>query len=208
MRRYSEIWEVSIVLDYFRTMKLAQELSLKDLSLKLTMLLHLTTGQRSQSVHLFDINHIQAVGDMYRITVMDKLKQSKPGKHPEPIELLAFKEDKKLCVVEHLTEYLSRTKPLRKEHSQLLLTYIKPHDPILRDTVSRWTKAVMKSAGIDITAYSAHSTRSASTSSCKAKGLAIQEILKAAGWLNSGTFARFYEKPVDRAANFGHTLLE
>lgn len=116
-------------------MKLAQELSLKDLSLKLTMLLHLTTGQRGQTVHLFDINHIQAVGDMYRITVMDKLKQSKPGKHLEPIKLLAFKEDKKLCVVEHLTEYISRTKPLRKEHSQLLLTYIKPHDPVLRDTI-------------------------------------------------------------------------
>ncbi|PFX21230.1 hypothetical protein AWC38_SpisGene14283 [Stylophora pistillata] len=74
--------------------------------------------------------------------------------------------------------------------------------------VNKWTNAVMKSAGIDITAYSAHSTRSASTSSCKAKGLAIQEILKAAGWFNSGTFTRFYEKPVDRAANFGHTLSE
>ena len=158
MPRLGEIWDVNIVLDYFRTVKLAQELSLKDLSLKLTMLSHLTTGQRGQTVHLFDINHIQAFGDMYRITVMDKLKQSKPGKHLEPIELLAFKEDKKLCVVEHLTEYLSRTKPLRKEHSQLLLTYIKPHDPVSRDTVSRWTKAVMKSAGIDITAYSAHST--------------------------------------------------
>lgn len=95
---------------------------------------------------------------MYRFNFMDKLKQSRPGKHLEPIELLAFKEDKKLCVMEHLTEYLSRSKPLKKEHSQLLLTYIKPHDPVSRATVSRWTKAVMKSAGIDITAYSAHST--------------------------------------------------
>lgn len=74
---------------------------------------------------------------MYRFNFMDKLKQSRPGKHLEPIELLAFKEAKNLCVMEHLTEYLSRSKPLRKEHSQLLLTYIKPHDPVSRATVSR-----------------------------------------------------------------------
>ena len=49
---------------------------------------------------------------------MDKLKRTRPtlktnllGKHLEPIVLLAFTEDN--CVVEHLKEYLLRTKPSR-----------------------------------------------------------------------------------------------
>lgn len=66
----------------------------------------------------------------------------------------------------------------------------------------------MKSAGLDITIYSSHSTRAASTSSCKAKGFSVEEILKVAGWSNSGTFATFYHKPVDNTANFGNMVLQ
>ena len=40
----------------------------------------------------------------------------------------------------------------------------------------------MKSAGIDVTKYTSHSIRSASISSCEAKGFSVTEIMKAAGW--------------------------
>ena len=63
------------------------------------MLLCLTTGQQGETIHKLDTEHIQEMEDRYRITVMDKLKQTRPGKHLEPIILLAFTEDKKLCVV-------------------------------------------------------------------------------------------------------------
>ena len=88
-----------------------------------------------QTIHKFDINFIQDLGDRYRISVHEKLKQTKPGKHLEPVELLAFQEDKELCVAQHLREYIPRTNPLRKDHSQLLLSYVKPFKP--RDTVSQ-----------------------------------------------------------------------
>ena len=54
----------------------------------------------------------------------------------------------------------------------------------------------MKSAGID-TMYTSHSTRSASTFSCEVKGFSITEIMKAAGWSNSGTFEKFYHKTIE-----------
>ena len=108
-----------------------------------------------------------------------KLERTKPGRHLEPIELL---EDKELCVVQHLREYIYRTDPLRKDHSQLLLSYIKTFRPVAGDTVSRWVNQVLQSAGIDITKYSAHSYRAASTSSVKVKGLNIAKIMKSAGW--------------------------
>lgn len=94
--KYTEIWDVRVVLDY---LKIFGALSLKELTLKLTMLLCFTTGQRGQTIHKFDINYIQDLGDRYRISVHEKLKQTKPGRHLEPIELLALSEDKELCVV-------------------------------------------------------------------------------------------------------------
>ena len=206
--KYNEIWDVRVVLDYLKTFGASTALPLKELTLKLTMLLCLTTGQRGQTIHKFDINYIQDLDDRYRISFHEKLKQTKSGRHLTPIELLAFPEDKELCVVQHLREYIHRTDPLRKDHSQLLLSYVKPFKPVARDTVSRWVKQVLQSAGIDITKYSAHSCRPASTSSVKVKGLNIAEIMKCAGWSTATTFARFYDKPVSNtSANFGSVLL-
>ena len=51
-------------------------------------------------------------------------------------------------------------------------------------------------AGIDIEKYSLYSTRSASTSKAKIKGLSLGEINKAAGRKETLTFRRFYDKPI------------
>ena len=56
----------------------------------------------------FDVNYVQEFDDKYRVMVMQKLKSSKPGVHLEPIELQAFKEDKKLCVLSALRSISAR----------------------------------------------------------------------------------------------------
>ena len=63
-----------------------------------------------------------------------------------------------------LEEYLQRTYQHRDKHSQLLLSYIQPFKPVSKETIARWVKVVLKSAGIDVAKYSAHSSRAASTS--------------------------------------------
>ena len=107
--KYTEIWDVNIVLGYLRAPAPLRSLSLKQLTLNLTMLLCLTTERRKQTIHNFDVNYMQEMDDRYRITICEKLKLSKPGRHLAPIDLLSFQSDKKLCVVEHLKEYLQRT---------------------------------------------------------------------------------------------------
>ena len=47
--------------------------------------------------------------------------------------------------------------------------------------ISRWSKIIFGKAGIDIENYSWHSTRLASTSDAKIKGLSLSEISQAAG---------------------------
>ena len=82
--------------------------------------------------------------------------------------------------VEHLKEYISTTRDLRNGQSQLLISYTKPHKPISRNAISRWTKQVIIFAGLDIKIYLSHSTGAASTSSCKAKGFSVEEIMTVA----------------------------
>ena len=119
--RYIAIWNVGEVLNYLTTMVHVTELTLKDLTLKLTMLLCILTAPRYHTVQLFDIKFIQELERKYQVTVQQKLKQSSPGQHLEPIVLLEFVPDRKLCVITHLREYLKRTKSLRG--SKLVSTY-------------------------------------------------------------------------------------
>ena len=107
--KYTKIWDVNIVLGYLRTFEPISSLSFKDATLNLTLLLCLTTGQRRQSIHKMDVSYIQEMDGRYRITICGTLKQTKPGRHLEPIDLFAYPNDKKLCVVEHLKEYLHCT---------------------------------------------------------------------------------------------------
>ena len=72
------------------------------------MLLCLLTAQRCQTLHFLDIKFIQELEAKYHITVLQKLKQSRPGQHLEPIVLLEFVPDRKHCVVTHLREHFKR----------------------------------------------------------------------------------------------------
>ncbi len=78
--RYSDIWDVNVVLTYLKTFTEAALLSIKDLTIKLNILLFLTTGQRGQTIHKIHTNHIQEIPNGYRITIKEKLKQTRPGK--------------------------------------------------------------------------------------------------------------------------------
>ena len=57
--------------------------------------------------------------------------------------------DKDLCVVHHLDEYIRRTATIRKDKSQLLISYIKPHNQVSKDTIARWVKGVLKDADVN-----------------------------------------------------------
>ena len=149
LQKYSEIWDVNVVLTHLKTFAEAALLPIKDLTIKLNILLFLTTGQRGQTIHKLDINFIQAVPNGYRITIKDKLKSTRPEKHLAPLDLMEFPEEPSLSVTVHLREYLKSTSSYRGENTQLFLSYIKPFKPVSKDTLSRWIKEILKVAGTD-----------------------------------------------------------
>ena len=204
--RYTTIWDVGTVLRYLKTLHSTTALNLKTLTKKLTMLLCLLTGQRCQTLTKLDISLMQALPDKYVFTIGEKLKTTKPGKHLEPIELVAYKQDESLCVVTHITHYLHMTKVLRGQNCQLLISFIKPRNPVSNSTIGKWVNYILDNAGIGITKFSGNSARPAATSYGTHTGLTLQDILKAGGWSNAQTFVTYYNKPIETM--FGASILE
>ena len=201
--KYSDTWEVDQVLNHFKNQ--ADDLDLKELSFKLVLLLAILTGQRCQTLHLLNIEDMKLSDNKCIFYVNSLLKQSKPGKHIAPIELIAFPDNKKLCVVDTIKAYLHKTENLRNGEKQLFISFAKPYKAISKDSLSRWIKHSLQEAGIDTGKYKAHSTRAASTSAAAQRGVPTDTILKAAGWSRMSTFSKFYKKGTE---NLGQGLLD
>lgn len=205
--RYQKTWNVSQVLDYIRLLYPLNCLTLKDLTLKLVILIALVTGQRGQSIWLMDLQHMTEGKDSYRFLIQEKVKQSAPGRAQPELLLSGYPKDRKICVVKTMKEYLTRTKTLRTS-TKLFISYIGQHKPASRDTISRWIKDIMVRAGIDVQRFAPHSTRSASVSRASSKNVPLNTILRTAGWSNQCTFAKFYNKDVEDTARFANAILD
>ena len=204
--RYTEFWNVNKVLEMFKLWGPNKDLDLKKLSLKLTMLLLLVTSQRGQTIVNLDIQDME-LSDKVIFKMRSLLKHNRVGDPLDTIILRSFHLCKRLCVVRCLKCYLNKTQLVRG-HSQLLLSYLRPHRPISRDTLSRWTLTVMQLAGLDISKYRSHSTRGASASAAKRLGVPINLIMRQASWRSATSFANHYDKRLeDDVTQVGHALL-
>ena len=209
--RYSETWDPQIVLNHLKTFPAIDDMSLKQLTLKLVMLMALLSAQRVQTLQSLSLEEMSTLPGKYVFRISSVLKQTtaKGGqnRHLLPVTFHSYPLDKRLCIVELLSAYVKRTAPLRKETKQLLICHAEPHGPASRDTISRWIKQTMKDAGIDTTVFKPHSTRGASTSAAKALNVPVQVIMNTAGWRSDSTFAKFYDRPVLTANNFAAAIL-
>ena len=83
--RYSETWDVNVVLDYIAGLGQPEDQDLKMLTYKTVMLLALLTGQRRQySYRRYNKHGFN--GEKCTIFITSLLKTSRPGKHLASIE--------------------------------------------------------------------------------------------------------------------------
>lgn len=183
------------------------DLSLKQLTQKLLMLVALISAQRLQTLQLLDINNLHVTQGKAIFMLPNKLKQSRPGSRPVQVVLTAYYEDETLDVYNLLERYIQITSPLRGSETQLFISYVPPHKPVSRDTLSRWIKEILGNSGIDVSQYGAHSTRAAAVSAAVSKNLPVEEILHTAGWSSERTFAEFYKKPILDKKTFAEAVL-
>jgi len=206
--RYTSTWDVNDVLDVFRKWSNNSDLSIKFLTLKMVGLLALVSAQRVQTLKAINVSSIRISGNVINIFISANIKTSKPGGQQPCILLTKYPHEVKLCVVNTITEYLSRTRVYR-QHDQLLLSLESPYNAVTSQTISRWLKLLLKEANIDVSMYKAHSFRHASTSKVYQQGVSADIIFSVAGWTaNSKTFANFYNKPIDTRSSFANNVLQ
>ena len=193
----SDVWDISILLDFFSSWKSDKNLSLIRLGSKLACLIMLATMRRKIDLCQLDIKTLSWNADktvcsfnLYLPTKTFNIN-TKPGRH-QSLQVLTLQElkfdkfspvsDLKICPVRCLKEYLKCTAVLRRDlHSQLFVITCEPFSPARDRTISRWVKSIMALAGIDVNLYSPHSFRSASSS--KAFHAGISEFHHAKSWV-------------------------
>lgn len=205
--RYNEIWDVKPVFNFLRSLSPVRTLSLKQLTLKLCGLLALLTAQRVQTLHKLRLDNMEKKNDIFIFKIEDHIKQSRPGNMGARVELQAYPPDRRLCIKTVLTEYLDRTRPLRKNEKQLLLCFKAPHRATSKDSISRWIRLVLSLSNIDVSKFRSHSTRAAAVSAASAKYVPVSDIMKTAGWSSEKTFQKFYNKPVVKENKFASAVL-
>ena len=199
-------WDVDKVLLYLRSLSPVRSLSLYNLSRKLVTLLLLLSGQRGQTMTVLDIRNISISKSKVSLRIGELLKTSRPNFHQQELSFVGYAPDRRLCIIKVLNEYIDRTEPLRGSVTRLFITTRPPYVAVSRDTIARWTKQTLSDAGVDMTIFTPHSTRSASTSKA-ASNIPLDTIMKTAGWTQESTFSKYYKKDTKSSHSFDIAVL-
>lgn len=173
--RYPSSWKVADVTHALKEWGVNASLSLKQLTLKLCMLMALVVASRSSELAALDLRFRVFSPDGVTFRLPTLTKKRKAGAPPKKLFFGGFKEDAALCVVDCLQEYERRTRKLRpvaaEEPNKLFLSYVQPHKPVSSQRIANWLKLVLEQAGINTQIFSAHSTsRGIDNSGSKAGG--------------------------------------
>ena len=150
--KFHNILSVDVVLEYLGSLWPLTQINRKALTLKLVMLIVLTTGQRcGQTLTYMDIseNYMTMNDQCFNFALTEYVKQDRPGSALGNVTLYIY-PDKKLCVYEYetLQAYLQQTRLCRSSQC-LLISYIKPFKAVTSATIGRCIKTVLTQAGIN-----------------------------------------------------------
>ena len=205
--KYNQFWDVAIMFDYLRSLQENVHLSLMLLTFKLVILLLLVSGHRGQTLVALSLNKALISKDEIVFEMDTLLKSNRLGDPLSTLQLLSYPREKKLCVVTTIRDYISKTACLRTSQ-KLLVSYIKPHAAISRDTLARWTLRILRLAGVNTQHYAPHSTRGAMVSKARQLGISVRKILVHAGWKTQKAFAKHYNKKVEKRSKIAETLIQ
>ena len=205
--KHNFTWDVGTVGKYLRN---ASSEKLYDLSKKLATLTVILSGQRPKEIlGVIDIRNLSFEENFLVIRVGDIMKTSNKKYHIGEIKSPRYRENDKICVFACMKEYLQLTANLRGNITHLyhnIITTAKPYKSASQDTLARCIKTTLQSAGIDMSTFAPHSTRSASTSRVVTR-IPIDTVLKTWWWRSMRTFAKHYNKDIIFEENFANSIL-
>ena len=93
-------WSVKTLLQYLNSLESNAKLSLKDLTLKTTILLALTSLARAHELAALHLDFISKKEHSWEFTIPQHVKNSRPNHQPKKPFLPSFPENRNLCVIE------------------------------------------------------------------------------------------------------------
>lgn len=197
--KYNSSWDPNLVLTYLGGLYPNESLSLYTLTRKLVTLLALSTGQRVQTLSLIDVRNITFNETGASITIDSIIKTTAPNRKNPKLVIPYFTTKQSICPAKTLHTYINMMNAFRSlpNTEKLILTSKKPNHNASAQSISRWIKGVLSDSGVDVTVYSAHSTRHAATSAARRAGVSLDLIKRTAGWSGGSIcFAKFYNLPL------------
>lgn len=154
-QKCTSTWDPSVVVSHFNVTA-GRNLSILQLARKVVTLLALTTLLRCSEITSIQTRSIVFSGSKVSFGLGTLLKSQRSGP-PMGYNLSEWTQNRAICPVTCLHDYLKRTSSLRSPHNenQLLIGSTRLHNPVTSSTVGRWIKDQLKEAGID-TPFSPH----------------------------------------------------
>ena len=207
--RYTFIWDVEKALCYLKCLPAHKDLSDKELTLKLTMMLALTATSRCSEISYLNINFMAKTEGKY-IFSFNKLTKVCRSKSQPTLSFQDFEQDKSVCIVSPLNIDIECSEPWRQgqQKGQLMLSFVKPHNEVVKSTILGWIREVLKQSGINVAHFKVHSLRSASSSKVQMSGLPVEQILKSGNWSTKSTRQKLYNKNIEEYKTFEQAALE
>ena len=185
----------------------------------ITIFLALATAKRCSEIHalFMDSQHLRFNQTDGSVSLMLKpgfvAKNQLPSVKPDPIVVPSLAQickrehiDRLLCPVRSLKFYLKMTSSYRQNRTRLFLP-IKGNKEISKDIISKWISYTIKLAyrkltkrDISFLKIKAHEVRALSSSWAFFDKVPLHDILHAAVWNRSSTFARFYLRDMSQQA--------
>lgn len=173
----------------------------------------LTQAARVQTLHLLVLSGIIMGQDYISVQLGGNIKQCRPNYNIQRVKFFAYSKDASLCVCQTLQTYIKVTEEFwqvnNQKENKLLLSFIKPHKNVSKDTIARWIKTMLNMSGVDTSKFTAGSVRPAAASKAKAMAVPLTCIMAKAGWSSETTFAKYYNKQIVTGSDpFQDAILE
>ena len=115
--RYTFIWDVNVVLTYMKNMSVNFQLSGKNLTCELAVLLALSSALRRSFIQHLNINFMAKTKSCNKFYFNKLHKSWTKGKAPPAVTYQEYTQDESLRVVKTLDEYIAQTERGRSEKS-------------------------------------------------------------------------------------------
>ena len=194
--KYNTTWSVDTILSYYSKENIpSKDLDLKGLTIKVALLLSINMIGRADDLNCLLAENYAESHSKIELLLEKPQKQQRTGVL-KPLSIYV-QEDVNICPVAATLEYIHRTREYRQrddgmKRSLLFLSLDKRHMNVSNQTISRWVLEGMRSAGVDVDTFKAHSIRGASASTFYAQGKSLKSIIKRGRWRSHSVFRKHY----------------